>query len=312
MQIPIAGAWSMRVYLTGGLGNQLFQLSAALNSYTGKIELIEDLGLPRVNKDGKPEIASFVLPERVTFRKSPRIGRFLSQKVIGFNLRINLSASRLEQKSKWIFACLANILLSLIQLRVTILKVGDGVGYSEISKPTRRTLLVGYFQSYRYLLGKSELLMLRQQSKSLLFSELENEYKDADLAIHIRVGDYQNEPRIGILSRDYYLKAVESLKLSGPPKVVVFTDSPTEVESFLPMDKFSKFQIVPTNISSAETLLLMSGFSRIIIGNSTFSWWAAMVNNSGGEKVVVAPKPWFIAQESPIDLIPQGWIQVQR
>ena len=45
-----------------------------------------------------------------------------------------------------------------------------------------------------------------------------------------------------------------------------------------------------------------------IIANSSFSWWGAWLN-SNSEKIVVAPKQWFLNTDN-YDIIPDNWIKV--
>jgi hypothetical protein len=60
------------------------------------------------------------------------------------------------------------------------------------------------------------------------------------------------------------------------------------------------------DFSTAETFELMQKAEYLVISNSTYSWWAARISESS-KKMIIAPEPWFSGQESPIDLIPDGW-----
>ena len=61
------------VSLTGGLGNQLFQLAAGLYAAQGeKLSLEWTIGRPRLNANGLAEISSFQLPENVSLEKKTR------------------------------------------------------------------------------------------------------------------------------------------------------------------------------------------------------------------------------------------------
>jgi hypothetical protein len=64
---------SVHVTLTGGLGNQLFQLAAGLSLFKEMpINLILDSGLgrPRRNEDGLPEIASFEFNNQLIYNNN--------------------------------------------------------------------------------------------------------------------------------------------------------------------------------------------------------------------------------------------------
>ena len=57
---------------------------------------------------------------------------------------------------------------------------------------------------------------------------------------------------------------------------------------------------------------LMSKCDHNIIANSSFSWWAAWLNNNK-EKTVIAPKQWFgkaYVNHNTSDLIPETWIKI--
>ena len=60
-----------------------------------------------------------------------------------------------------------------------------------------------------------------------------------------------------------------------------------------------------------EDLYLMSICKHQIIANSTFSWWAAWLNNYPLKRVI-APEKWFAKKwfAHDLDLIPPDWIRI--
>jgi hypothetical protein len=47
-----------------------------------------------------------------------------------------------------------------------------------------------------------------------------------------------------------------------------------------------------------------------IIGNSTYSWWAATLSHKE-PKMVIAPSPWFAEMDEPRFLVPPEWQRVE-
>lgn len=185
--------------------------------------------------------------------------------------------------------------------------------------PTRHLKLryiKGYFQSYKYFQKavdlKPELSKVELKNPSQWFKVMETEIRMANpLVIHIRRGDYlRYSEDYGLLSEDYYLKAIELAERSSneKSKIWLFSDSFELVQENMPhlMSLSPRVILPPEGISDAEVLVLMSLCKKIVIANSTFSWWAATLNTKN--KVVVSPNKWFKGMQDPSNLIPNNWL----
>jgi hypothetical protein len=300
--------------LTGGLGNQLFQLAAALSLGESHQIFIETTnGKPRSNSTGQPEISSFTLPDRVSFLE--RTGtNWLSSKATGYVLRSGITTRHFEKVRilRFMIRLAASVINSVaLKSRVKV-NVNSGVGYDKYLKQKRFQLLIGYFQTYRY----ASMPAVYEELKNLTLVtqvDLIEEYRklalvETPLVVHIRLGDYKLEESFGLLSKEYYSDAITELWSSGKyQKIWLFSDEP-ELAIQVIGDKYQDFvRIVPeVNDSAAATLEVMRSGSGYVIANSSFSWWAAFLSHTKNP-VVLAPSPWFIGQEEPIDLIPPSW-----
>jgi hypothetical protein len=83
------------LFLTGGLGNQLFQLSFGIAMTRGDLLLELNLGSPRCNSKGIPDLMDFKLPDNVTPLVS-KDSRFMSR-LVGYNLRIAVVPRKIEK-----------------------------------------------------------------------------------------------------------------------------------------------------------------------------------------------------------------------
>ncbi len=113
---------------------------------------------------------------------------------------------------------------------------------------------------------------------------------------------------------DYYKKAYDYIigEVSNP-EFYLFTDNIHWCKENLPFINANYIDWNPKkgNFNYID-MQLMSMCKNNIIANSTYSWWAAWLNNSPG-KCVIAPVKWFNNNtiKYSIDiLLPENWIKI--
>ncbi|MGH7156964.1 MAG: alpha-1,2-fucosyltransferase [Candidatus Saccharimonadales bacterium] len=195
----------------------------------------------------------------------------------------------------------------------------QGLGYQKSFRNLRGNIILdGYWQSYKYLDRKRELVLEAfsfpekiSQKNLKIFSSIQ---KAESVSIHIRRGDYVQMKHTniyhGVIPLSYYSQAIayfESL-LNGPV-FYIFSDDPKWCRTNLKLRSPAVF--VDNNRgqrSGVEDLRLMSACKHNIIANSSFSWWAAWLN-SNPQKIVCSPKDWFAGTKHRIqDRIPKDWL----
>ena len=300
------------VNLVGGLGNQLFQMSAAqaISLQNERIVLEFGLGTTRLLPSGEPEICSYELPSN--FRLSKKKG-FLAHgiaKVVGFTLRKQRenSKSKLSRFLTGTTLRICQITLFAYYRRPLKLICPEDLGYSDIER-TKNLFLSGYFQTYVWpnsILGKLQSLVASSD-------QLEN-YKqlarlEDPIVLHIRRGDYKVEDTFGLLDSDYYSSALAYLESKTPFRNIwLFSDEPDLAKEVLKFSSEMRIRVIPEmDLNSAQLLEVMKLGSAYVIANSTYSWWAAFLSMS---KHVVAPETWFKDAQGPSKLLPESWHKV--
>lgn len=307
------------VFMTGGLGNQLFQLAAALN-LGQKSEIVLDVinGNPRNGANGKADLFSLYSPLEISDFSEKK--NSLSTKIGGYVLRSGAEPSRIEKIKLYQISILflASVYFTISHRKLISVKVNLGVGYSDIEPSSIfNTLLIGYFQSHNWAdepFVKEILESLDVQNSSKKFTVLRDEIlKDKPIIIHVRRGDYAFEPNFGILDSSYYRKGLTLLREKGrDQKIWAFTDDRGWAEQLLNFDTLgmSDIQIVDdSDLSTGEVFDLMRYGSAYVIANSSFSWWAAYLSRIETSDVI-APEPWFIGLTEPKDLVPPSWLRI--
>lgn len=305
------------VFLTGGLGNQLFQVANALTWDQDREILLEwKLGRPRCSKQGLPDIMSFKLPKRVKLLNRTRNSYFAS-KTAGFILRSGVAPKKWEKNSiiRGAIQFFGNLVLSIHFWKPIKLIQGLGIGYSSTIKSQGQNFLIGYFQSYRFISDFESFKALQLLSLTYKNAELDKfreiAKREHPIVVHLRLGDYKSENTFGIPGTSYYRKALFTLTAKYPnSKIWVFSDEEKEAVKIFPSEYMQKVRWFTDNkLSSAETLEIMRLGISYAIANSTFSWWGAILCKEE-KPMVICPDPWFRFQDDPLDLIPPDWKRV--
>jgi hypothetical protein len=208
----------------------------------------------------------------------------------------------------------------------SLLKINKLFYYLEPNKPitselfdlSDNTYLSGYWQSEKYFRNIKEHLV--EELSLFNLPSVENEkylieiFNTNSVSIHIRRGDYINDTSAinthGFCGLDYYVNSISFIesKLSNPT-YFVFSDDIDWARHNIKTKKNIFF--IDTNFDKPEEdLRLMLNCKHNIIANSSFSWWAAWLNQNK-EKIVITPKKWFAdSKKSSIDLIPSEWLKI--
>jgi hypothetical protein len=291
----------------GGLGNQLFALTAGeYVAHKLQVNLRAYIRKPGPSETRHPSSVTSLVSHRKVIRSLSR----QEQLWLAFRFAIRNFATKLGVPT-------SNL------NRITKLHVSPVVGYDKsLEASIPGDYIVGYFQTHVYLdelrlVNKMPQLSLAE--KSTWFRDRLQEMEETNpTVLHVRRGDYllDKNNSIGVLSVEYFLNSLRVLEsrfenqTRGKP-IWIFSDQPSVVKkefNGIPEFESAKFIETPPGSDPAETLILMSSASSIVISNSTFSWWSAAL--SRGAKVV-APSKWFKRSEDPQDLIPANWLRAE-
>ncbi len=204
-----------------------------------------------------------------------------------------------------------------------------------VFKKHNRFDLNGFFQNEKYFIDiRQELLNeIKPKNQNIInycekyLNKLKSQsFQKSIVALHIRRGDYvpskkkYTDHRLGIFQPTMnlyhplldirYFEKAKSYFINSV--FLVFSDTNKDIEwceNNLNDDNtyFSK------NHDDITDLMLMANCDHNIISNSSFSWWAAWLNQNP-KKVVIAPKIWLgdsYSHHDTKDLIPKTWTIVK-
>lgn len=175
--------------------------------------------------------------------------------------------------------------------------------------------LDGYWQDQRYFLPIRQALcreLTLQEPLGPAAAEVEQAIRAQpdSVSLHIRRGDYLALSSYAVCSPSYYLTAIARL---GPqlkqPAFFVFSDDIAWAKENLSC-AHPLFFVSRPEIADYEEFALMGQCRHHIIANSTFSWWAAWLNQSP-DKCVIAPGRW-LAQDTAesLRIVPPDWTRL--
>jgi rhodanese-related sulfurtransferase len=310
----VASKRNVTIALTGGLGNQLFQLAAALSyAQSETVQILTQQGKPRKNVAGQPELLSFSLPTNVRIIDGGYF-KWLSSKIIGFNLRSGFNPKKSELGLLPLIQSISKVVLFALTGHRWELAVADNIGRPTKLKLERNTLLIGYFQTDAYIqdIGVENFVCGLATRNPVVEEHRKLSELEQPLVVHVRLGDYKNENSIGVVRPEYYFENSKKLFSSGKYRSIwLFSDEPDEAIKLIEPELLDKVRVIDSrDLSSAETLELMTFGKGYLIANSTFGWWGAYLSKSSNPDVT-APTPWFKKLSEPRELVPVGWNRAQ-
>jgi Glycosyl transferase family 11 len=200
--------------------------------------------------------------------------------------------------------------------------------YVPIPEGLENNILFGYFQSYKYFEEyKNQILKITGIEKNR--KQILEEFKDIitpgepSISIHFRLGDYKEKQQYHpVLTEEYYDKAIQIIpkEYLQYANVYYFCEEEDRHHVDQIMTKlYDKHGLKPPicidhSIPDWKQMLIMSYSQINIIANSSYSWWAAYINDDP-KKTVIYPSVWFgpaLRNHNTQDLFPESWISVAR
>ena len=283
---------SIKLKLTGGLGNQMFQFAAGYCAAKKRnTELNLDLSwFNRRNLHNGFELDNvFNIYSQIDFLNRPLSLKKFNLK--DFFIKIDRSYETFDEP----------------HFQYT----------SKITKIPEHCFLRGYWQSEKYFEEFSNEIKsifsfnrpLNEENNKIAQSIINSR----SVSIHIRGGDFllKRNQKHQVDLKKYYSDAIKTvLKNHTNPKFFIFSDDFDWVSKNNLMESNYVFVRINQENSSFLDMQLMSLCDVNIIANSSFSWWSAWLNNKR-DKSIFAPKKWF-NDPSIItdDLIPKSWNKI--
>ena len=286
--------------LNGGLGNQLFQYAAGR-------ALAERLGAP----------LKFDLSEFETYL----LRRFeLDQFNINANIATSEELAGLVINPSRFQRCYCRLAISLgLDINKIAFKESK-FGYDGTFEKIRHPMyLNGYWQSEKYFISakdklRSELCLINKLSESSQ-KILDEILQCTAISLHIRRGDYISNLSAaavhGVCSLDYYTSAICHITTHVQnPYFFVFSDDPQWAKDNIKISYPVQFVDINGPDRGVDDMWLMKSCKHHIIANSSFSWWAAWLNDRQ-DRIVIAPRIWFLDKKiNDKDLIPEQWHRI--
>ena len=262
------------IRLSGGLGNQLFQISAGL--FAAKNSGITSICLDArfiSNYETKRNLESGFIFEHFENVKLRSLDNFFISIASRFRL------ARILDKRIGSFAFISS----------------PAMLFNLNGRQLCSILLDGYFQDPSIassVKSQGDIFGVLNKTHRHLRDLLPKAYFEY-VAVHIRRGDYVSSKNASKVFKtiplDYYRSAVK--KFPSNTKFIIFGDDPKAISAF--SDEIGGLDAGSLRLNLSEEFMLMTLADHYVIANSTFSWWAAYLGYNESKRII-APRSWYV------------------
>lgn len=232
-----------------------------------------------------------------------------------FNLKYELCTKKEARKYVLGTSVSARILMKLFGDRKTHFYEKTDREYDPSVMQIEEGYLDGYWQSWKYFQDIEQEIKKTFQFKNELTGtnkQIEKQIQNTNsVSIHIRRGDYVKLQGIygNICTMEYYNQAINLInQIVQRPTFYFFSNDIEWVKkTFGNKDNYVYIEENGENKGYID-MRLMSTCKHQIIANSSFSWWAAYLNNNV-ERKVICPSRWVNTKETP-DVYCNEWILI--
>lgn len=262
----------VKIRLRGGLGNQLFQISAAANlANSCKIAL----------KIFTRDIEESTNKSRGNFLRELDLDKIFIRPGLESSLSSeNYIANRLHHRLDRLFSR-------------NVIDTNEKLSEAIASQIPDFYNLQGFFQHIKFV----ESIIQHNPSVSLL--SLRPEVADISrlvesaktITLHIRLGDFLDN-QLDILTSDFFLSAITEFRSQlsiTDSKIVVFSDDIAGAHLMLRGMKDICFPEKDFALTPPELLYILSRAKNIVISKSTIAWWGGYIGFLNGSKIL---SPW--------------------
>jgi hypothetical protein len=280
----------INVYMSQGLGNQLFIYSYILN-------------LIQVN-------TSNMLKIKILFnRKSKSQREFSLEKLIKIDSdQIFFSSNRnFGYFTKIMFYKIIKNEKLLRKLRIFHEK-NIFTFEKELLEVPNNSLVVGYYISSKYV-DKIFPILENKIMRWLDAQEMPNEIPEINsedvVVMHIRRGDTVGKiAKVrGLLTYEYYedaLEIISRVRKIELRRVIAVTDDLETSKKDLRGIQITDW-LGPDELDAIQALKIFSNATNFIGANSTLSWWGAKLSSTSLQNIQILPTPWLGFKESSAD-----------
>ena len=258
------------IRLAGGLGNQLYQLAAAvlIGKYSNQTVVALTDGLSLYDQHRKPDALRLISSARIVTDSIKSTNCILKWLVIRARL------------GRWL----------------PIIGINDrsALHYEQLAYVSNARVMDGYFQ--RGWTAEKFIDVITEFNVEPNSGEMLERISLDECVVHIRGGDFLLHPIHQVVDGNYYVAAIHLAKKNGWLKYAVLSDDPKYTDTLLEFIKKEisdlVIRVIPTSIEATEDFLTLRNARARIIGNSTFAWWASALDKN--QAVTWSPSKFLV------------------